>query len=1055
MFKEVNQNVSFPEMEEEILKFWKDTNTFKKSTELRENSPAFVFYDGPPFATGLPHYGHFVPGIVKDIVPRYKTMKGYHVERRWGWDCHGLPVENEMEKELNLKTKKDIISYGIENFNESCRSIVLRYTSEWEKIIERSGRWVDFKNAYRTMDPSYMESIWWVFKSLWEKNLIYEGYKILPYCPRCATPLSNFEVNQGYKEVKDPAITVKFQAKDDNTLFYLAWTTTPWTLPSNLALAVGPEIEYIEVLDHESKERYILATDRLNSYYKDESGFTIVKRFTGAEIEGKEYIPLFPYFKSISPSAFKIVLADYVSIEDGTGIVHTAPGFGEDDYNTGIKYRLPIVSPVDENGEFTQEVIDYKGMLVKDADPLIIEDLKKRKVLVKKETITHSYPHCWRCESPLIYKAVSTWFVKIDPIKDDMINANKQITWVPDHIKDGRFGKWLEGARDWAVSRNRFWGTPLPVWKCRDCGETICIGSISELEKLSSTKVNDLHKHFVDKIVLKCPECGGSMERVPEVLDCWFESGSMPYAQEHYPFENVEKFKQRFPADFIAEGLDQTRGWFYSLTVIAAALFKKPAFKNCIVNGLVLDEEGKKMSKRLKNYPDPSYIMNNYGADALRLYLINSAVIRAEELLFSENGVKEVVKNILLPLYNAYSFFVTYAIIDNWKPDEKLIYSPLNMKQFSNELDRWILSNLQTLILKVTEATESYKLYLAIPPIIDFIDDLTNWYIRRSRRRFWKSENDTDKNEAYHSLYFVLLTFCKIAAPYIPFITESIYQNLKLPSMPQSIHLTEYPDSLYPLVDKDLENKMSIIQKAVMLGRNLRTSYNLKVRQPLAKIFIVDPDKHELDLISNLEDMVKDELNIKQVNFSSEEEGILQYSAKPNFKKLGKILGKDISKAQKAILQLSSSQIASILKGNKIKVKEDDFAYELQADDIIVERVPAKNMAIINEGHLTVAIDTNITLDLKQECDAREIINKIQNTRKEENYNVIDRIEVSIWTTRSILESINKFKSYICNETLCNRLNLFDLDKCAPPKESKKWEINDEIAYINIAKSQN
>ncbi|HNV44613.1 MAG TPA: class I tRNA ligase family protein, partial [Exilispira sp.] len=543
----------------------------------------------------------------------------------------------------------------------------------------------------------------------------------------------------------------------------------------------------------------------------------------------------------------------------------------------------------------------------------------------------------------LIYKAVSTWFVKIDPIKDDMINANKQITWVPDHIKDGRFGKWLEGARDWAVSRNRFWGTPLPVWKCRDCGETICIGSISELEKLSSTKVKDLHKHFVDKIVLKCPECGGSMERVPEVLDCWFESGSMPYAQEHYPFENVEKFKQRFPADFIAEGLDQTRGWFYTLTVIAAALFKKPAFKNCIVNGLVLDEEGKKMSKRLKNYPDPSYIMNNYGADALRLYLINSAVIRAEELLFSENGVKEVVKNILLPLYNAYSFFVTYAIIDNWKPDEKLIYSPLNMKQFSNELDRWILSNLQTLILKVTEATESYKLYLAIPPIIDFIDDLTNWYIRRSRRRFWKSENDTDKNEAYHSLYFVLLTFCKIAAPYIPFITESIYQNLKLPSMPQSIHLTEYPDSLYPLVDKDLENKMSIIQKAVMLGRNLRTSYNLKVRQPLAKIFIVDPDKHELDLISNLEDMVKDELNIKQVNFSSEEEGILQYSAKPNFKKLGKILGKDISKAQKAILQLSSSQIASILKGNKIKVKEDDFAYELQADDIIVERVPAKN----------------------------------------------------------------------------------------------------------------
>ncbi|MEJ5273802.1 MAG: isoleucine--tRNA ligase, partial [Spirochaetota bacterium] len=700
MFDPVSQHVDFPELEEKILKFWQENKIFEKSLEIRKDSDAFVFYDGPPFATGLPHYGHFVPGLLKDIVPRYKTMKGYHVDRRWGWDCHGLPVENEMEKELNLSTKKDILAFGIDKFNEACRGIVLRYTSEWERIINRSGRWVDFKNSYKTMDPLYMESIWWVFKTLWDKGLIYEGFKILPYCPRCATPLSNFEVNQGYKDVKDPAITIKFRSKDDENLYYLAWTTTPWTLPSNLALAVGPEVEYVEVLDHRSGERYILALARLEHYYKNQDEYTIKKRFLGKDLEGKRYIPLFPYFKDIDNNAFKVVLADYVSIEDGTGIVHTAPGFGEDDYNTGLKYNLPVVSPVDENGEFTEEVTDYKCMHVKKADPLIIEDLKKRNLLVKKETITHSYPHCWRCDSPLIYKSISTWFVKIEPIKQTMIESNQKINWVPDHIKDGRFGKWLEGARDWAISRNRFWGTPLPVWKCEDCGETLCIGSIGELEKLSGRKFNDIHKHFVDDVTFTCSKCGGKMTRIPEVLDCWFESGSMPYAQEHYPFENKEKFLSRFPADFIAEGLDQTRGWFYTLTVLAAALFQKPAFKNCIVNGLVLDEHGKKMSKRLKNYPEPMYIMDKYGADALRLYLVNSAVIRAEELNFSENGVKEIVKNILLPLWNSYSFFVTYANIDKWNCKEELIENPEKMKNFSNELDRWIISSMQSLIKK-------------------------------------------------------------------------------------------------------------------------------------------------------------------------------------------------------------------------------------------------------------------------------------------------------------------------------------------------------------------
>ncbi len=1053
MFKSVNQHVEFPKLEEEILSFWQKEEIFNKSLKIRENSPAYVFYDGPPFATGLPHYGHFVPGLLKDIIPRYKTMKGFHVDRRWGWDCHGLPVENEMEKELKLLTKKDILAYGIDKFNESCRGIVLRYTSEWEKIINRSGRWVDFKNAYKTMDPLYMESIWWVFKTLWDKGLIYEGYKILPYCTRCATPLSNFEVNQGYKDVKDPAITIKFKSANEDNLYFLAWTTTPWTLPSNLALAVGSEIEYVEVFDHKSKEKYILAISRLDHYYKEENEYTISKRFLGKELEGKSYIPLFPYFKDISPNAFKIVLADYVSIEDGTGIVHTAPGFGEDDYNTGIKYDIPIVSPVDENGEFAEEVYDYKGLHVKKADPLIMEDLKKRNLLIKKETITHSYPHCWRCDSPLIYKSISTWFVKIEPIKQAMIESNNQINWIPEHIKDGRFGKWLEGARDWAISRNRFWGTPLPVWKCENCGKTICIGSIEELEKLSGRKFNDIHKHFVDDVVLKCPDCGSDMKRIPEVLDCWFESGSMPYAQEHYPFENKEKFLSRFPADFIAEGLDQTRGWFYTLTVLAAALFNKPAFKNCIVNGLVLDEHGKKMSKRLKNYPEPMYIMDKYGADALRLYLVNSSVIRAEELNFSENGVKEIVKNILLPLWNSYSFFVTYANIDNWQINLKILEDPSRFKSFSNELDRWIISTLQTLIKKVTEATESYKLYLSVPPIIDFIDILTNWYIRRSRRRFWKSENDKDKDEAYHTLYYVLLTLSKVIAPYIPFISDAIYRNLKTDKMPQSVHLDSFPTAIENLIDIDLEKRMELVQKAVALGRNLRTQYDLKVRQPLAKIVIIDPLKDELNLISDFSEILKEELNVKEVVFSSDETSIVEYKAKPNFRKLGKILGKNITNAQNLLKNLKSSQIIKLMEGEKLTLEEVNFSYSFTIDDIILERIPIHGMATINEGQITVAIDTNITPELKMECDAREVINKIQNMRKEQNFEVTDRIEVTIWTDKRLIESIEKFKDFISSETLSVSFVCKDLSQEKPSANNlKDWIINEYKAFLVVEK---
>ncbi|MFH2113116.1 MAG: isoleucine--tRNA ligase, partial [Spirochaetota bacterium] len=654
MYEPVDSKASFPSLEEAVLAFWREHQVFEKSVSEREGSPEYVFFDGPPFATGLPHFGHFVPGTIKDIIPRYKTMKGFKVERRFGWDCHGLPVEYEMEKELGISGKKAIEDYGVAKFNEACRSIVLRYTGEWRHIVSRLGRWVDFDHDYKTMDPDYMESIWWVVKNLWDQGLIYEGHYILPYCPRCSTVLSNHELQLGgYKDVHDPAITVKFKLKTapsgsnpsavalaDGATYILAWTTTPWTLPSNLALAVGSDIDYVLVKD--GTERYILAEARLAGYYKDPSTCTIEARFKGADLVGAEYEPLFPYFAELSGKAgFRVHKADYVTTEDGTGIVHTAPGFGEDDYQTLKGTGVPTVCPVDGECKFTEEVTDYVGMFVKDADKPIIDRLKAEGKLVKRDHYLHAYPHCWRCSSPLIYRAVSSWFVKIDPIKQKMLDANSKIYWVPHHIKDGRFGKWLENARDWAISRNRYWGNPLPIWKCDTCNTTTCIGSIDELGKLSGQRPTDLHKHFVDDISWSCeePGCQGTMRRIPEVLDCWFESGAMPYAQVHYPFENKKHFEEHFPSDFICEGLDQTRGWFYTLTILAAALFDKPAFDNCVVNGLVLAADGKKMSKSLRNYTDPMAVVDQHGADALRLFLMNSQVTRAEDLCYTDEGV--------------------------------------------------------------------------------------------------------------------------------------------------------------------------------------------------------------------------------------------------------------------------------------------------------------------------------------------------------------------------------------------------------------------------------
>ncbi len=1034
MYENVDPKVNFSEQEEKILEFWKEKGIFKKSISQREGCDEYVFYDGPPFATGLPHFGHFIPSTIKDIIPRYQTMKGKKVERRFGWDCHGLPVENLIEKELGLNSKTDIENYGVANFNEACRDSVLRYVNEWKQTITRLGRWVDFDNDYKTMNPDYMESIWWVMKSLWEKGLLYEGHYILPYCPRCSTVLSNHELaTGGYKDVHDPAITIRFKVvkagpsiNDDEITngktYFLAWTTTPWTLPSNLGLTAGPDIDYVKVKDGD--EYYILAQARLGAYYKNPEDYEIIWTKKGSELLGCKYEPLFPYFASLetnedgSDGAFRVFNADFVSTEDGTGIVHTAPGFGEDDNKVFKGSGVPTVCPVDNECKFTSEVPDYKGRFVKECDKDIMERLKQEGKLVKRDQILHAYPHCWRCSSPLIYRGVGSWFVKVESMRDKLLKANSQITWQPAHIKEGRFGKWLANARDWAISRNRYWGNPLPIWKCPDCNKTICVGSRQELKDLSGTYPEDLHKHFVDKITIPC-KCGGTMTRIPEVLDCWFESGSMPYAQNHYPFENKEYFEKHFPANFISEGLDQTRGWFYTLTVLAAALFDRPAFENCVVNGLILASDGKKMSKSLRNYTDPAEVMSKFGADAIRLFLMHSPAVKADDLKYSDDGVRDVLKGILIPLWNSYSFFVTYANIDNVKATGKAFENSLP----SNPLDRWILSITQKLVKDVTEALDDYDLSKAIDPIVAYIDQLNNWYIRRSRRRFWKSENDSDKNEAYESLYIALKTFAQVAAPVIPFITESIYLNLRNENDAESVHLCDYPVYNEKFRDEQLEFKMDTVQKAVSMGRSLRYQYNLKIRQPLKSVELVTRNPEEKKVLLEMEDSIREELNVKKVVFHEREDELVEYQAKANFRTLGKELGPLMKAASVKIAELEQEAIQSILDGSTLSIEVEGKNVELTIEKIIVERLEKANLKVVNDGTLTVALDSEITEELKLEGYVRDLVRGIQNLRKETGLAVTDRINIVLSGCEELNKAYSAFADYISNETLADKID--------------------------------
>ena len=1070
-YKPVDPKVDFPKQEEEVLKYWKDNKTFEKSISQREGAEEFVFYDGPPFATGLPHFGHFIPSTIKDIIPRYQTMKGKKVERRFGWDCHGLPVENLIEKDLGINSKHEIEAYGIDKFNDKCKASVLKYTAEWRQTITRMGRWVDFDHDYKTMNPDYMESIWWVAKSLWDKGLIYEGKYILPYCPRCSTVLSTHELAQGYKDVQDQTVTVRFKITKapegvndpdmaNGKTYFLAWTTTPWTLPSNLGLCMGPEVDYVKILDKESGDHYIFAEARLSAYYKSEEAYEIIYRHKGKEFLGAEYEPLFPYFARLKDAkvcaeesnqkcekgAFRMFNADYVSTEDGTGIVHIAPAFGEEDNKIFRGTGIPNVEPIDAECKFTKEVPEYQGVFVKDADKDIMKRLKEEGKLVKRDTVVHSYPHCWRCGSPLIYRGIGSWFVKVADHHEALLRANCQIKWQPAHIKEGRFGKWLAGSRDWAVSRNRYWGNPIPIWKCDDpdCKHTLCVGSREELKKLSGTYPEDLHKQFVDKITIPCPKCGKTMHRIPEVFDCWFESGSMPYAQQHYPFENKEYFESHFPANFISEGLDQTRGWFYTLTILASHLFDKPAFQNCIVNGLVLASDGRKMSKSLRNYTDPVEAINKFGADALRLFLIHSSVVKADDLRYSDEGVRDVLKSIIIPLWNSYSFFVTYANIDKVQPAGKAFANKLP----SNPLDAWLLSITQKLVKDVTEALDDYDLSAAIDPIVAFIDELNNWYIRRSRRRFWKSENDSDKTEAYETLYIALKTLCQVAAPVTPFITEEMWLNLKTSEDKESVHLTDYPVYNAAWRNEELEFKMGTVQKAVSMGHSLRNQFNLKNRQPLASVALVTRNPNEKLVLAEMQDTIAEELNVKKVEFHDREDELVEYKAKANFKVLGKELGGLMKKAAGIIAELSSEQIQAILDGSKVTIDVDGTSVDLTEEKVLVDRFEKDDLKVLNEGTLTVGLDSKVTDELKKEGYIRDLIRGIQNQRKENGYEVTDRIKLEISGDAVLKSAYEMFKDFVSGETLANSIAWADSlsDAVTVDADDAKWSFKVEKA---------
>ena len=1013
MFKPVSNRPDFAKNEEAVLKQWAEEGTFAKSLEQRRGAPVFRFYDGPPFATGLPHYGHLLAGTIKDIVPRYQTMRGHYVERRFGWDCHGLPIEALAQEALGVNGAYEIRQHGVEAFNEQCRAMVLRYVSQWRETVTRMGRWVDFDNDYKTMQPSFMESVWWVFKQLWDQGRIYKSHRIMPYSWKLSTPLSNFEAGSNYKDVQDPAVTVRCRITQGahpvwgEEAYLLVWTTTPWTLLTNFAICAGPEIDYLAVKDADGAV-YILAESRLTAVFGKNPKVEVLEKLKGSELKGLHYEPIFPYYKD-KPNAFVVLTDSYVTTTDGTGLVHNAPAYGEDDFRVCSAAGITLEDPMDEGCAFTAPAPEaWRGRFCKDCDKDIIRELKQNGKLVHQGTIVHAYPFCDRTDTPLIYRAIDAWYVRVEDLHERLTANNATVHWQPEAVGANRFGNWLRDAKDWNISRNRFWGSCLPIWINDDDPEDrICVGSVAELEALSGQKITDLHKHIIDKVVIQ--KDGHTYHRTPEVLDCWFESGSMPYAQQHFPFSGKE-LDTFFPADFIAEGLDQTRGWFYTLLVLGTLLFGKAPYKNVVVNGLVLAEDGKKMSKRLKNYPDPKHVIDTYGADALRLYLINSPVVRAENLRFSEAGVKQLLRDLLIPWWNAYSFFVTYANADGFdEPDVARPDSP-------HVLDRWIVSSMETLIADVSTAMDAYDLQKAVRPFVDFIDALTNWYIRRSRRRFWKSEDDADKRHAYRTLRYVLVQLSKVAAPFCPFVSEQIYRNLRGPNDPESVHLCAFPTADAAARDLRLEADMELVQRTVRLGRQLRTDKDLKVRQPLARLHVVSADAAARAALAAYTDIIREELNVKDISFGDDETALANLSLKADFKRLGPRFGAQMKAAAAAIAALPAPLAGALARGETVPLTVQGTETTLAPDEVVIRREPREGLVVSAEGNIVVALETALTAALLAEGLMREFVSRVQALRKEADLEVTQRIEVTFQADDEVAAALDAWQDTILEE---------------------------------------
>lgn len=1039
MYNKVDTNLNFVDREAEVLKFWKENDIANKCITNREGCDTFTFYDGPPTANGKPHIGHVLTRVIKDMLPRYQSMKGKKVLRKAGWDTHGLPVELEVEKLLGLDGKEQIEKYGIEPFIKKCRESVWKYKGMWEEFSDVVGFWADMEHPYITYENDYIESVWWALNEIWKKGLLYKGHKVVPYCPRCGTPLSSHEVAQGYKDVKERSAMVKFKAKDEDNTYFLAWTTTPWTLPSNLGLVVNPEVDYVKV-SYEG-QNLIMAEALVESVFANKEGeHPVLERFKGKALEYREYEPLYPYAEGkIKKKAFYVMCDGYVTTSDGTGIVHTAPAFGEDDARVCRAYDMPFVQFVDAKGNMTEDT-DWPGTFVKDADPLILDDLKAAGKLFKAPKFEHSYPHCWRCDTPLIYYARESWFIKMTAVKEQLIANNNTINWIPDAIGKGRFGEWLEHVQDWGISRNRYWGTPLNVWEC-SCGHQHSIGSIAELKSMSDNCPEDieLHRPYIDAVTIKCPECGGEMKRVPEVIDCWFDSGSMPFAQWHYPFENKEIFAERYPADFISEAVDQTRGWFYSLLAISTLLFDNASYKNVIVLGHVQDKDGKKMSKSKGNAVDPMDALRKHGADAIRWYFYeNSAPWLPNR--FHDDAVQEGQRKFMGTLWNTYAFYVLYANIDNFDATKyELEYDKLSV------MDKWLLSRLNTLIKAVDNNLANYKVTETAKLLQDFVDELSNWYVRRSRERFWGKDMNQDKINAYMTLYTALTTVVKLAAPMVPFITESIYRNLVCSvddKAPISVHLCDFPVANEAFIDTELEAEMELVLEIVVLGRAARNASNIKNRQPIGNMYV----KADRQLDDFFKEIVASELNLKAVSFKDDMEEYLSYSFKPQFKVLGPKVGKQIGEVKAALAGINGHAAKAELESTgKLKLTLKSGEVELLPEDVDITMSQTEGFATQRYGNVTIALETTLSQELIEEGFVREIISKLQTMRKENGFQVVDHITVYAAGNDKLVDIMSRNEDFLKKVVLADKVVYGSTEGFV-----KEWNINGEDITLAV-----